>query len=266
VECVNHPGIEPAARCVSCGVHLCAACAVERDGKYYCSNCTPRFFRSGDLQLQRAYTYMFDDPEWIKKVVIGALMVLGSVLVIPLFILLGYEVEVIRMVAAGQDRRLPDWNDWGAKLETGAKLAVVMLIYALPMLALMAGFYIPLIVQAVSRDGNSTGMWYTPFFFGFGVLVFFLSLLYRLVMPAYTVRFARTGSIKSGLQFGEVARMIRANIGAYLLVMALLFANGYLVSLGWIACCVGVFFTSFYISLVNAHLFGQIARISPQPD
>ena len=35
--CMNHPDTPAAARCATCGKHICAQCVVERNGSKYCS-------------------------------------------------------------------------------------------------------------------------------------------------------------------------------------------------------------------------------------
>ena len=35
--CLNHPDTPAAARCATCGKHVCAQCVVERNGSKYCS-------------------------------------------------------------------------------------------------------------------------------------------------------------------------------------------------------------------------------------
>ncbi len=73
------------------------------------------------MDIGRAFTFVGDDPKWVQKLLIGGgLFLLGyltSIILIgiPIFlIVLGYLVQVTRNVIGGQDRPLPEWNDWGA--------------------------------------------------------------------------------------------------------------------------------------------------------
>ena len=131
MECETHPGVEPAARCVTCGRYLCADCMVDM-GRIYCDRCSkkqvltqlePRDPPTGQwlkgLAPERAFSFLLDDPGWFSRVLVGALLLIASILVVPFFILLGYQLEVMRAAASGADRRLPRWDNMGGKLRDG---------------------------------------------------------------------------------------------------------------------------------------------------
>jgi hypothetical protein len=87
------------------------------------------------------------------------------------------------------------------------------------------------------------------------------------VIPAIAIRLAVTGRMRNALQAGTVLRMVRENIRQYLVVLLIsLVMTTLVVPLGLLACCVGVFLTSLYAILVNAHLYGQLARLRPRGD
>ena len=82
------------------------------------------------MNIGRAFTFFLDDPDWIKKVLLGALISL-----IPLvggFIILGWALAVTREVYQGTDNRVPDWNDLGGYLVRGLIAAVGVFLWALP--------------------------------------------------------------------------------------------------------------------------------------
>lgn len=62
-----------------------------------------------------------------KPVLISALLLLGSVLIIPAFILLGYSYRVGRAAATGQAEP-PAYGDWGGLLFDGLRMMVVVFI------------------------------------------------------------------------------------------------------------------------------------------
>lgn len=273
MECVNHPGVPAFARCVGCGACVCRECARELDGRNYCENCALPQLRpySGPLEIERAFQFILDDPGWPGKLAIGGLMVLGSIVVVPLLIALGYMVEVIRCVANGEDRTLPRWDNLGGKLKEGAGLFVVSLVYSVPVFLLTACMFVAaLFAEGGTSNGAPPGAasWCAVLAFMFlWVAVMLLALLTRFVSPAYAGRFALTSSIAEGLRFGEIARMVRRDAKPFLIVLVLTIATGFIAGIGVIACCVGMFFTTFYAMLVNAHLYGQLARLrAPEVD
>jgi hypothetical protein len=210
---------------------------------------------------------MLDDPGWVGKFLLGVLFCAGSILIVPFFILLGYQLELIRNVAAGNDRTLPEWDDLGLKLKEGAELFVVALVYALPYLLLLV---VTVMLGFVMQGGMGSGI--TAFvrvvavlLFAFGWLLQLLAGLgLRLIAPAFAGTYALTRDMKEALRFKNIFSIVRADIQKYLLVLVFTWlVTGFIVSAGLIVCCVGIFFTWFYAMLVNAHFFGQLARSNP---
>ena len=82
------------------------------------------------MDIAKSFTFMFEDPEWLRKLGIGFLVVAVGLLfsvvligLIPLIIVLGYTLDVTRNVMDGQPNPLPEWNDWEGFLMRGLKLA-----------------------------------------------------------------------------------------------------------------------------------------------
>ncbi len=65
------------------------------------------------MNIGSAFSYVFDDDDWIKKAAIGGVLVLLSSFVIPIFFVLGYMIQVIKNVRDDVPNPLPDWNDLG---------------------------------------------------------------------------------------------------------------------------------------------------------
>jgi len=275
MECVNHPGVEPVARCVGCGKYVCASCAFDRGNRIYCRECAPGvpcepehiLVSPEDLQVSRAFTFFLQDPHWPSKVVIGTLFMLASILVVPYFFVLGYQLAIVRSVAWGNDGLLPEWTGLGRMFKDGAALFLISLIYAVPMLLVVGGLsLLGVLVGGSQEPGVQTiivAIALVGFVAGWLVVVAY-GLVLRLATPAIIGTYASTASIRKALQPGVMVGIIRADIKAYLLVFLLTaFVTSTIAFLGVVACCIGVFVTSFYALLVNAHLIGQLARLNP---
>jgi hypothetical protein len=274
MECENHPGVEPVARCVSCGKHLCASCVRDRGNKLYCSECAPAVYEPDhilvspeDLHISRAFTYFLEDKRWPQKAVIGVLFMLASLLIVPFFFVLGYQLEIVRSVAAGEDRVLPEWTNLGKMFKEGASLFLIGLVYSIPVLLVVAGVSLLGILVGQPGEGGLRGLLIgvalAGFIVGWLVVVAYAALL-RLASPAIAGTYVKTGSISRTLQPGVIVGLIRADIKAYLLVLLMTaFVTGAIAAIGLLACCIGVFVTTFYALLVNAHLIGQLTRLNP---
>lgn len=251
----------------------------------YCVNCAPETAEveteaaglpvaseGGPIDVSLAFSFVLADPDWLKKLAIGSLMMLGSFLVFPFLVALGYTVEIIRSVASGCDTGLPEWDNFGEKLKSGAEFFVLGILYSLPLVLAVA---ITVIIGLVTGGGTAditslpgVGEWFALVGFLLGLFMSFsLFLLVSLVTPAFAGRYAVTGGVESGLRPGVIIGMVRADLRSYLVVLAVsVLALGFLNMLGLLFCCVGVFITAFYTLVVNGHLCGQLARLCPLED
>ena len=84
------------------------------------------------VDVGEAFGFVFRSHNWFGRLAVGALCLLFFWLFfIPLFILLGYCIEIARTISRG-GRELPPWTDIGTKLKEGFVLAVVLFIWGLP--------------------------------------------------------------------------------------------------------------------------------------
>jgi len=274
MECENHPGVEPVGRCVDCGRLLCASCVRDRGNKIYCAGCAPAAYEPAhilvsreDLHISRAFTYFLEDKRWPQKAIIGVLFMLASLLIVPYFFVLGYQLAIVRSVAAGEDRVLPEWTDLGRMFKEGASLFLISLVYSIPLLIVVAVVSLLGIIVGEPGQGGLRGLLIglavAAFIVGWLVVVAYAAVL-RLASPAIAGTYVRTGRISRTLQPGVIIGLIRADIKAYLLVFLMTaFVTSAISAIGLLACCIGVFVTSFYALLVNAHLIGQLTRLNP---
>lgn len=92
------------------------------------------------MDLSHAFSYTFEDKEWVGKVVILAgLLTLTTFLpfgLIALAAVLGYLVQLISNVRNGLPRPLPKWEKWGEKIAKGGNVLVALFTYHLPIIIL----------------------------------------------------------------------------------------------------------------------------------
>jgi len=235
------------------------------------------------MDFAKAFTFMFEDPDWLKKLGIGTLIgLLGIVLspvlvgIVPLLVLLGYTIDVLRNVMHGSDRPLPEWDNWGSFLAKGFKVAAASFVWSLPAILLT----VPLVVGSMMADqGGSAGNLGGAEALGIGIilcgtcLMILWSLFVTLISPAIYVRIAETDRFSSAFNFGAMWAFTRDNIGNIILALLLMIVVGFIASivagLGFVALVIGVLitlpFATLWQYLVQAHLFGQIGRFSVTP-
>ena len=183
------------------------------------------------MDIGRSFNYMFEDKDWLKKVLIGGLLVL-----VPIFgwcCIVAFFVEQIRNVKAGKDTPLPEWDNWGEKFMMGLQGFITILIYMVP--AIVIGM-IPCVGTLIAL----------PYQF--------------LVIPVAWIMFAKYGEIGKALQVSEAIEMIKVHWKDVLIVGLMQMVFGIVAMFGLIALCIGVLFTGFWANLASAQLLGQLSR------
>ncbi len=214
------------------------------------------------MDIGRAITFVFDDEEWITKLAIGAALLLASVIplvnIFTALVIAGYSLRLLRQVANGNDLPLPNWDDWGDDWIRGAKLVVAAVVYALPALLLSGiGALIGFIGSEMGNDGAAVvGLCNV----GVSCLSSLWGILVALFFPGAMINFATKGEeLGAFFRFSEIWDMIRSNLGDYVVAVIIGVLAEVVASFGLILCVIGVFVTGFWSTLVQSHLYGQVA-------
>ena len=209
----------------------------------------------------KPFTYVFDDPQWLQKILIGGLFYLAGFLIIGWIFILGYCARVARNIAAGAAVPLPEWEDLGGLFHEGLRMFGVVLVWVLPAIALVFMFVVPLAVLDSSGDETLHAL-------GSGIsgclacLMVPISLAVLLFMPASLLFAAVEQRFGAAFDFSRLWPFIRANLGNYLLAIVVYLIARFLGGLGIALLCIGVIFTGFWSFLITTHAFAQVYRLS----
>ncbi len=216
------------------------------------------------MDLGAAFGYVFEDEDWIIKIILGALIML-----IPFFgqfAMMGYGIAIIRNVRAGDPRPLPDWSNIGDYLLDGLKIGVVMLIYAIPLFIIICPITFIGILPVLGGESEElvTALAGLSGILSIGLtcLIILYSLLLALVTPILQIRYAESGEIGACLQIGEVFSALSANLGNILMAALIYWAASAILvpiattlTLGLLALPSAV-----WLKALSSHLYGQISR------
>ena len=205
-----------------------------------------------------AFKFQFQDPNWVSKMLLGALFEFLSILLIGSWIVMGYQVEVIQRVMRKEERALPEWDRLSEKLLRGIKLFVISIIYYIPLGLIIVPlmFFVGLSSTFHSHDVEALS--------GFTALsaVIFIIIPYALfvsvLMPVIYLEFSRNERMGDALNVPAVLKFFGRNLGNVILLALIMLVVNILSAFGLLLCIVGIFFTSFYAKLVSAHLTGQL--------
>jgi len=215
------------------------------------------------LDFLRPFTFAFDDPRWLPKILMGGLFALASIFLIGIFFIYGYMARLARNVIKGVQYPLPEWDDLGEYFTEGLKLFAVALVYAIPVILIAGIAIVPMIIINAGADNNEA----LRSFAGMSAscvwcVMFPISIALAVWMPAALLMVVVTGEFSAGFDFRRIWQFIRANVGNYILAFVVWLVARFAASFGFILLCVGVFFTAFWAFCVAAYAFGEVYRMS----
>jgi hypothetical protein len=226
---------------------------------------------TGSVDFGRSFTFVTEDPEWVKKILVGGAFMLACVLLVGVPFVLGYFSRTLRNVVAGEARPMPEWDDLGGIFNEGLRLTAVYLLYTLGILAVLAliGAAVLLPVVALSGAGDRASD-VLGLLGGLGLLAAYgflmlASLALAVYLPAALARSALRGTVGDGFAWREILAFITANLGNYFLALVIYLLASFLSQFGFILCCVGIFPAAFWGYMVLACALGQTVRLSPSP-
>ncbi len=227
------------------------------------------------MNIQRSFTYQFEDEHWVEKLALGALI---SIVPILNLAIAGYVVATIRNVAGNARPPLPNWDDLGAKFRDGLILTAAGLVYAAPIIAVVL---VPLGLLEASYMWNNQGFQELERFLAassaillgiFLVLLVLYGFLLSLLRPAMLVVFSRDGTFASCFRLGEMYHIMRlhtrpflttwlgviiAGMAVGLIVTFINLVVGWIPCLGWLVGAAMALGTAIYLLTVDADLYGQ---------
>jgi hypothetical protein len=211
------------------------------------------------MEFGKAFGYVFEDEDWIKKVLIGGLFALLSFLLVGIPFVLGYVVETIRNIIEGQPRPLPEWDNLGEKFMSGLMLCIILIIYSIPsiLFSCVSGIG-PVIAETVGGDPDAMAGLVTGLSLCGSCLQILWSVVLVVVMPVVYLKYTLTRQLGSAFSFGEFLPFIQTDVGAYILAIVMTVVAGIVGGLGLIACGIGIIFTQFYAQLVIAAIYAQL--------
>ena len=220
------------------------------------------------LDLGRAFRFVIEDPDWIKKILIGGVFTLLAAVLVGAPFVMGYLVRLTRNVARGEPRPLPEWDDLGGLFMDGLRALAVYLghFVAALILPLTAGGLLLVVITASSHGGSAGDVIGTMAAFAMALvyaLAGVLMLALMVYVPAALLRFALYDRVSAGFEPREVVGIIRRNLGQYLLAVVLYLVANFASQVGIILCCVGVFPLGFWSGCILAWGMGEVARRDP---
>ena len=203
------------------------------------------------MDIGRAFVFPFEDSDWVKKLVVIA--IISLIPIIGQVWLLGWSTEITRRVIRKDTEQLAGFDDLGAQLVLGLKAFVIGFVYAIPMFIFAA----PIPLTSVFA-GSDTADTVIPLVSACcGCLLLIYGILLAFIIPAGFGELAATDQLGSAINPARILELIRADFGAYVIAWLGAIVAGFIGGLGIILCFVGMIFTMAYAYAIIGHLYGQ---------
>jgi hypothetical protein len=204
------------------------------------------------MDFGKAFSYQFQDPKWVEKILITALISL-----IPLFggfYLLGWTLAIIHRVMDGEVYPMPE-TDFGGHFVRGLKWAVIQLVYALPVLVVVI-IVLALGGFSVNKEGAANIVFVAVCCVD--IVIFLYALILGFINSAIMGVFLAEGEkIGAGFNFSRIIAVIKASPGAYGLAFLGTIIGGIVAPLGGLVFGLGAFITTVYAETLMGYLIGQ---------
>jgi hypothetical protein len=216
----------------------------------------------GGFDFAKPFTFVFEDPGWLGKVLVGGLFYLAAVFLVGIFFLMGYCARLFRNVVEGNPRPLPEWNDLGEYFGEGVVLFGVGLVYALPIFVLVGFAVVPAVVAGIAGGGRDISALTS----GIGGCMYCLILPLELAL-GFWLPGALTFAIVerrfgAAFEFSRIWNYIKANLGNYAMAFVIYLISSFAAQLGMILLCIGIIFTAFLALVIGMYGYAQVYRES----
>jgi hypothetical protein len=209
------------------------------------------------IDVERGFRFIFEDPNWLKKLGIAGLLYLTIIGAIPVF---GWALEVQRRTMHDHEEPLPDWSAFGEYIVNAFKVWLVYVIWALPIILLILVGIIPLaIIEAAFLE-----------YVVIAVLIFLavilpISLAYSLFLyglyPILSGQYLENDSIREAINVRRAIRLFRVNWIEMIVASILGYAASYIASfVGLLLCGIGVFLLAPAGMAIMFYYYGQAYR------
>jgi len=208
--------------------------------------------------LEDGLSYPVNGDGALGRIVIGGLLGLGSFLIFPVFLLMGYLVWVLDGAARGREEP-PAFENWGEMLVDGLKATAVSVVYGIAPFAFV--FLSIFVIAGSGASGSDTAAGILGGIGVIGILVSILAMfvLYYLI-PAALTNMAIEDSFGAAFDFGTIKQaVLSVDYLVAWLIPFLLAAVMNVIVFGLALTIVGLVvvpFLQFYVQVAAFYMFG----------
>lgn len=193
-----------------------------------------------------------DEDDWIMTVLIGGVLVFLGFLFVPILVVWGYLVEVMRGAVAGETEP-PQFDEWGDLAIDGVKAFVIMTVYQI--VPAVVGIGLIVVFGAIGVGTDTGGLGAVGIVLGVGAWGV-LGFVFAYFAMAGLANFAVEDSLGAGFDFGTITSVSLS--GSWLKAWAFYLGISIVAGIaGSMTGGIGSPFTSFYALSAGGRAFGE---------
>lgn len=209
------------------------------------------------MEYGRSYTYVFDNPNWGRNLLLGSVTFL--IPVVGPIVWWGYLCEVIESLVRDAEAPWPDYtfDRFVEYLKRGIWPFIAAMIVGIATVPVMWIGQV-LNVAGIALVEKSAAL--TVALVGLGMLIMFVGqAAVNLAMIPMVLKAGLTGSLDSVFSWSFIKEFIRNTLWQMVAVYFFIAITGMLVgSVGLLLCCVGILPAMVLVSYAQFHLYYQL--------
>lgn len=226
---------------------------------------SPSPHRGPTIDLARSLRFVFDDPEWVPKILLGALFTLLCLVFIGAIPVVGYLVETMRRTARGEPRPLPGWTHLRGLLTDGLGGLAICIFHLLPLFPLvflmaLAWGGVAAILDSVQRTPSEIQTVFMLYVLTGYVFFTLLVLAVLVYLPVPLARFALLNRLGAAFQLRENLDFIRRNRLGYVQAQSTFLIASFIAQFGAFVLCIGFFPAAFWSICVLGYAMGELVK------
>lgn len=210
-----------------------------------------------NVNFEKSFGYVFKDPDWVVKLVIGTVFVLLTPLMIGVPFMTGYMIRIIRYRLEGKEG-LPAWTNLGGMFVDGIKMVFVGFVYALPILIMGVGLAI--VVTIVGEVDSDAGAFMGLLFLPFQGLSMLYSLALVFIHPHIYHVIATDAPLRQAFQLKGYFKILKTEWSAVLVALLLIWLAGVIAWFGIFIFIIGLFIGLAYVNMVTGDVYGRLLQ------
>ncbi len=188
-------------------------------------------------RLSNSLVFMFKDDFWFSKVFVGGLVFLLSAVLVGIFLLIGYLIELMNGFLHDNET-LPEWRHSGRFFSHGIRLVFALAVYAVPFAALNVLYHSAWIIA--------------------GSIVVLL-----IASPVFAAQYAFRFLLRDCFDWKSILTLVLRTPLFFLCGVLISYGTVALsISLGWMMLIIGWPFVVFWGMLVQSHMFATLKKQS----